>query len=280
MADNGFGNKANSFDFLLRAYFVRPDFKTAKGGTGTVDVGDFVQFRDPNGVIGFPIQTARSAADGRRRRPRVAAARQGRRPVDGRRVRPVDPPLRRDRRAARTAVPGPGRPRRLDERHRLPGVARQPVHLVAGRRDGGRQPRLRIDGSDARRQVPVRAARRRDGAGHEHRTAGTCWSSASADRAFTGRVWQYRTQPTVTGVQQCCFMADMCGPRPAPDGRDRAGQRPWRSRATVPGDLLERGLRDRPARRRIGRLSRQDPDHRPHRDRRPRPRLVAADPRR
>ena len=56
MADNGFGNKANSFDFLLRAYFVRPDFQTAKGGTGTVDVGDFVQFRDPNGVIGFPIQ--------------------------------------------------------------------------------------------------------------------------------------------------------------------------------------------------------------------------------
>jgi hypothetical protein len=29
------------------------------------------------------------------------------------------------------------------------------------------------------------------------------------DRAFTGRVWQYRTQPTVTGAQQCCFMADM-----------------------------------------------------------------------
>jgi hypothetical protein len=29
------------------------------------------------------------------------------------------------------------------------------------------------------------------------------------ERAFTGRVWQYRTQPTVTGVQQCCFMADM-----------------------------------------------------------------------
>jgi len=27
MADNGFGNKANSFDFLLRAYFVRPDFR-------------------------------------------------------------------------------------------------------------------------------------------------------------------------------------------------------------------------------------------------------------
>jgi len=29
------------------------------------------------------------------------------------------------------------------------------------------------------------------------------------DRAFTGRVWQYLTQPTVTGTRQCCFMADM-----------------------------------------------------------------------
>ena len=32
MADNGFGNKANSRDFLIRAYFIRPQFKTAHGG--------------------------------------------------------------------------------------------------------------------------------------------------------------------------------------------------------------------------------------------------------
>src|SRR5262249_39205863 len=56
MPDNGFGHNANSFDFLLRAYSLPPDFKTAKGGTGAVDVDDFVQFRDPNSVIGFPIQ--------------------------------------------------------------------------------------------------------------------------------------------------------------------------------------------------------------------------------
>ena len=55
MPDNGFGNKANSFDFLIRAYYVRPDFKTAKGGSGTVDVGDFISFRDPDQLIGFPI---------------------------------------------------------------------------------------------------------------------------------------------------------------------------------------------------------------------------------
>ena len=55
MPDNGFGGKANSRDFLIRAYFVTPDFKTAKGGSGAVAVGDFIQFADPDGLIGFPI---------------------------------------------------------------------------------------------------------------------------------------------------------------------------------------------------------------------------------
>jgi hypothetical protein len=56
MPDNGFGNKANSADFLIRAYYVRPDFKTARGGSGAVAVdGEFISFRDPDHVIGFPI---------------------------------------------------------------------------------------------------------------------------------------------------------------------------------------------------------------------------------
>ena len=55
MPDNGFGNNQNSRDFLIRAYYVRPDFKTAKGGTGSVTVGDFISFRDPDHLIGFPI---------------------------------------------------------------------------------------------------------------------------------------------------------------------------------------------------------------------------------
>jgi glycerophosphoryl diester phosphodiesterase len=55
MPDNGYGAKANSRDFLIRAYYIRPDFKTRRGGTGNVDVGRFIQFRDPNSVIGFPI---------------------------------------------------------------------------------------------------------------------------------------------------------------------------------------------------------------------------------
>jgi glycerophosphoryl diester phosphodiesterase len=59
MPDNGFGNKANSRDFLIRAYYVRPDFKTARGGSGTVEVdseqGEFIEFRDPDRLIGFSI---------------------------------------------------------------------------------------------------------------------------------------------------------------------------------------------------------------------------------
>jgi glycerophosphoryl diester phosphodiesterase len=59
MPDNGFGSKANSADFLIRAYFVRPDFKTARGGSGAIEVdadqGEFIEFSDPNHLIGFPI---------------------------------------------------------------------------------------------------------------------------------------------------------------------------------------------------------------------------------
>lgn len=55
MPDNGFGGKAPSKDFLLRAYYFKIDFKTAQGGTGDVEVRDFISFRDPDHKIGFPI---------------------------------------------------------------------------------------------------------------------------------------------------------------------------------------------------------------------------------
>jgi hypothetical protein len=55
MPDNGFGRKDNSADFLIRAYFIRPDFKSKHGGSGTVAVGDFVSFRDPDNLMGFDI---------------------------------------------------------------------------------------------------------------------------------------------------------------------------------------------------------------------------------
>jgi hypothetical protein len=55
MPDNGFGGKANSVDFLIRAYYLRPDFKTASGGSGSIEVGDFISFSDPDNLIGFAI---------------------------------------------------------------------------------------------------------------------------------------------------------------------------------------------------------------------------------
>src|SRR5262245_42945137 len=55
LEDNGFGAKATSKDFLLRAYYLGIDFQTADGGTGDVEVRDFISFRDPDNKIGFPI---------------------------------------------------------------------------------------------------------------------------------------------------------------------------------------------------------------------------------
>jgi hypothetical protein len=55
MPDNGYGAKTNSGDFLLRMYKIRPDFKTATGGTGTVAVLGFLQLRDPDRKVPFPL---------------------------------------------------------------------------------------------------------------------------------------------------------------------------------------------------------------------------------
>jgi hypothetical protein len=55
MPDNGYGTKANSFDFLLRLYRIAVDFETDRGGSGSVDVLGHIQLRDPNGVIPFPL---------------------------------------------------------------------------------------------------------------------------------------------------------------------------------------------------------------------------------
>jgi hypothetical protein len=58
MPDNGYGAKANSSDFLLRVYRIRPDFKIAKGGSGAVDVLGFIQLRDPGGKVPFALSRA------------------------------------------------------------------------------------------------------------------------------------------------------------------------------------------------------------------------------
>lgn len=55
MPDNGYGSKANSADFLLRLYRIAPDFKTAHGGSGTVDVLRYVQLQDPHHRVPFAL---------------------------------------------------------------------------------------------------------------------------------------------------------------------------------------------------------------------------------
>ncbi|MET0448310.1 MAG: esterase-like activity of phytase family protein [Aeromicrobium sp.] len=53
--DNGFGAKGNSADFLLRLYLVKPQWRTAKGGSGAVKVLRHITLSDPRHKIGFPI---------------------------------------------------------------------------------------------------------------------------------------------------------------------------------------------------------------------------------
>ena len=55
LADNGFGSKANSPDHLLRLYLVTPRPRTPQGGPGDVQVNRFIQLRDPNRLVPFPI---------------------------------------------------------------------------------------------------------------------------------------------------------------------------------------------------------------------------------
>ncbi|WP_082803768.1 phytase [Anabaena sp. 4-3] len=55
LADNGFGAKNNSADFLLRIYQVNPNFAGSENGNGTVAVESFIQLSDPNKLIPFDI---------------------------------------------------------------------------------------------------------------------------------------------------------------------------------------------------------------------------------
>lgn len=55
MPDNGFGTKANSADFLLRVYLVKPRFETSDGGSGAIKIKRFISLRDPQHKIKFKI---------------------------------------------------------------------------------------------------------------------------------------------------------------------------------------------------------------------------------
>jgi glycerophosphoryl diester phosphodiesterase len=55
MPDNGFGTKANSTDFLLRIYLVKPRWERANGGPGRIKILRSVTLSDPRHKIEFPI---------------------------------------------------------------------------------------------------------------------------------------------------------------------------------------------------------------------------------
>jgi glycerophosphoryl diester phosphodiesterase len=55
LCDNGYGTKANSPDFLLRIYSVKPDWRSAAGGSGTVQVGRVIQLSDPGRFVPFRL---------------------------------------------------------------------------------------------------------------------------------------------------------------------------------------------------------------------------------
>lgn len=55
MADNGFGAKPNSPDYLLRMFRIKPDFKTKRGGSGVTSLRSFITLSDPYRKIPFPI---------------------------------------------------------------------------------------------------------------------------------------------------------------------------------------------------------------------------------
>ena len=56
LSDNGFGARDNSPDYLLSMYLVRPDFRTADGGTGAIHIENVVYFSDPGQNLPYAIE--------------------------------------------------------------------------------------------------------------------------------------------------------------------------------------------------------------------------------
>ena len=55
MPDNGYGTMENSADFYLRVYRIKPEFKTAQGGNGSIQIVSFIEFNDKDNKIPFSI---------------------------------------------------------------------------------------------------------------------------------------------------------------------------------------------------------------------------------
>lgn len=88
LVDNGFGAQGNSADALLRSYAVRPDFRTAAGGSGSVSAADWhsgatraafdaasrITLSDPDHKLGIRIQADYSHYYNDASKPAVDAA--------------------------------------------------------------------------------------------------------------------------------------------------------------------------------------------------------------
>ena len=61
LADNGFGAKGNSADFLLRLYQLNPNFAGTENGDRSVSIQNFIQLSDPNKLVPFDIVNKASA---------------------------------------------------------------------------------------------------------------------------------------------------------------------------------------------------------------------------
>jgi hypothetical protein len=55
MPDNGFGQKGNWADYVLRLYRIAPDFATKNRGSGVTTLKSYISLRDPGRKIPFPI---------------------------------------------------------------------------------------------------------------------------------------------------------------------------------------------------------------------------------
>lgn len=55
LSDNGYGVRWNSADYLLSLYRLRPDWKSAAGGSGTIEVDEVTRLSDPDRHVAFRL---------------------------------------------------------------------------------------------------------------------------------------------------------------------------------------------------------------------------------
>jgi hypothetical protein len=183
MPDNGYGTKANSSDFLLRLYRIRPDFRTARGGSGGVAVLGFIELHDPDGRIPFALARADRRLTGADFDPES---------------------VRRDRRGdlwfgdefGPFILHTDARGKVLEAPIALPGVQSPQNPYLAGPDAWTLRASRGFEGMaltpDGRRLYPVIEGALRDDPDPRRRVV---HEFDLRDRAYTGRTWQYRVDP-------------------------------------------------------------------------------------